>query len=174
MPWEVRVTDAAGGPVAGAKVTLNLKSDAYYKGIWAEDDPFTTWFQQVSAGPCVNEDLNQNGIFELGEDINGNGLLDPGNIASVVPDDAFADPTSSSTVITNEAGRATFSIQYSQNYANWVEVTLTLRTKTAGSEWQSSESFILPILSSDIAVENILPPGVFSPFGTANTCTNPN
>ena len=174
MPWEVRVTDAAGGPVAGAKVTLNLRSDAYYKGIWAEDDPFTTWFQQVSAGPCVNEDLNQNGIFELGEDINGNGLLDPGNIASVVPDDAFVDPTSSSTVITNEAGRATFSIQYSQNYANWVEVTLTLRTKTAGSEWQSSESFILPILSSDVAVENILPPGVFSPFGTANTCTNPN
>ncbi|MFZ4790889.1 MAG: beta strand repeat-containing protein [Candidatus Competibacteraceae bacterium] len=171
LPYSALVTDTAGLPVANAVINLNVVPvatstglNAYGKGYWQVTKGATPpWSQVITAG-CLNEDLNQNGILDPGEDFNGNGRLDPGNVATV----------SKTSLTTDATGFAYFDVLYAQQYAQWVREELTARANVAGSQATETARFILPILASKLAAEGVSPPGNPSPYGFATTCANPN
>ncbi len=173
-PYSVLVTDADGNPVAGAEVNLSVLPTRYQKGryvpVFDEAGEFVAWEKFLTIDPesgvdddvdqaCNNEDLNTNGILDLGEDFNNNAKLDPGNVATIDP----------GVVITDASGFAFFNVVYAREFT-WVEVRLEARTEVSGSEFSSQAIFFLPGLASDFNQENIAPPGVLSPFGQARTC----
>lgn len=171
LPYSVLVTDSAGSPVKNATVTLSLVPYEYYKGVnvrvYNGSGSFVGWQANVSSLPCVNEDLNLNGIFDKAPasstpdfDENNNGRLEPGNVATVTP----------RSVTTDGNGFALFDIIYAKEYAQWVTLSLEARASVAGSEALTRASVTLYGLADDFNQEKVPPPGASSPFGTAATC----
>lgn len=155
------VTDSGGNGVPNAQVTLTVVPTRYWKGTRVYGG--TAWDPVFSAGPCANEDLNYNGILDAGEDFNSNGSLDPGNDVAVP-----------STVTTGADGSAEFDMIYAEDFASWLEVTLTATDEVSGTEATDSTTFTLPVASGDVSQPGVQPPGQVSPFGTANTCADPS
>jgi Bacterial Ig-like domain (group 1) len=159
------VTDSAGNPIVGVPVQFKLKpadspNFAYFKGQHFATP--TAWVQSVAAS-CYNEDINYNGVLDPLEDVNGDGLLTPGNVASV-----------NTNVATDNSGFATANVTYAKNYARWATVTLEAKISVAGTESVASTTFVLLGLAADYNDIKVNPPGRFSPFGTAAACTDPN
>ena len=162
------VTDAAGNPVAaGTQVRFALRPSRYAKGkfspgatMWIQDPPDIT--------TCVNEDVNYNGIADPLEDTNGNGRLDPGNVAGVT-----------GSAITDANGFATAILTYAKEYAYWAEVVLEARAGVVGNDPPSTATFFLPGQAKDYSDLTVAPPGQLSPFGLGdpasgdNVCTSP-
>ncbi len=177
MPYNVVVTDSAGNARANVDVVVSLIPTFYDKGWYIlgagedglldTDDDEAPW-RFARKYPCQSEDtLNEdpdallNGIIDADEDINGNGQLEPGNVASV---------PKPGTVITDATGFATFNIIYAKDYALWTKVKLRASAQVAGSEGADEVEFYLPILAKELTNKDISPPGNPSPFGTANDC----
>lgn len=186
MPFSIQALDSSGNAVPGVSISLSVHSfpqvdvppplnadgstsstyAAYAKGFWqtCSGTPGVAWCQAINA-TCYNEDEDGSGILKLAnEDINGNGKLDPGDVASVSP----------GSVTTDSNGSANVSVIYPQDHALWVQVRLTASATVSGTESSTSSTFWLPILASDISSSSTVPPGVNSPYGIANACTNPN
>lgn len=172
MPWTAVVTDGNGNPVAGATIQASLLSTRYRKGyyVWGG----SAWDRQVTA-TCLSEDRNGNLKLDPGEDDplhaewtgNGNGRLDPGNVAaaSVVSEGGKTDA----------GGFASLRIDYPKFYGGWAEVRLRVTITTiAGTEGTDERVFVLPVLAADLTNEQVAPPGQPSPFGTASECRDPN
>ena len=156
--YSVLVTDASGGPVANQEVTLSVLPVKYFKGwyVWGGE----VWYANYTidaTSECVNEDLDSDGILGPTEDVNGNGKLDPGNAATVVP----------GKVTTDESGFAQFAVEYQQDKASWVEVRLEARATVGGTESIDSVQFILSGAASDFSDEAVAPPGVAASRVTA-------
>lgn len=182
--YSVFVTDVDSNPVANVDLTISLIPDEYYKGYWVklyDGDEFIEWVTnavdgdvQVSIPPvrvdpisCDNEDINLNGILDVGEDTNTDVVLTPGNVA-----------VAEGTVTTDENGRAIVQITYGQSYARWVNINLIASAKVTGSESSNQTIFTLPVLATDINDEDLSPPrqgvGREGPFGGAQDCSVPN
>jgi hypothetical protein len=183
--WSITVTDVQGRPVAGQSLQTSIRSKRYMKGGLAWEDPPGAW-NYAAGSPlyCADEDSNKDGILDLAiEDTNGNGLMEAGNIASVaaVPASASASAPctalnaqgSSAAVTTNTQGNARVCVFYPQNYAEWVEVTLTATAPVGGSEFSRSSVFTLQVLASDVDSETDAPPNGISPFGADLDCGTP-
>ena len=182
--YSVFVTDVDSNPVANVDLTISLIPDQYYKGYWVkryDGDEFIDWVTnavdndvQVNIPPvrvapisCDNEDIDLNGILDIGEDTNTDEVLTPGNVA-----------VANGTVTTGENGRAIVQITYGQSYGHWVNIHLIASAKVTGSESSNQTIFTLPVLSTDINVEDISPPrqgvGSEGPFGGAQNCSVAN
>ncbi len=179
MPYSVVVTDSAGNARAGVEVIISLIPVSYGKGWYRlgvgedglpnTDDDEAPW-RAVWQATCQNEDtLNEdpdallNGFIDADEDINGNGRLEPGNVAAVQ-----GKPTTDAT------GFATFDIIYAKDFSLWTRYQLRASAQVAGSEGVHEVEFSLPALAKDFSNKEISPPGNPSPFGIANLCTNPD
>jgi hypothetical protein len=112
---------------------------------------------------CLTEDPQNTGIYSSTLDYNGNGVLDPGAVASVP-----------SSVTLDSTGSAQFFITYPKDHAQWVEVLLTGIASVAGTETTATSEFVLPILASDISNLQVSPPGATSPYGIADACNDPH
>ncbi|MGB1556862.1 MAG: hypothetical protein ACPHCJ_03675, partial [Oceanococcaceae bacterium] len=126
------------------------------------DDP--TAFDGLSgevfyAFGCPNEDIDLDGILDVGEDYNGNGILTPGNVVSVP-----------SSVPLAGDGTGQFNLTYAQQYANWVQVELRVIASVFGTETTETQTFFLPGNAEDFSNPQVSPPGQPSPFGTSTTC----
>lgn len=160
--FSVYVTDANGVAVGNQLITLSVIPETYGKGFMFWSDPL---WRVSSAATCLNEDTtSRNGVLDTGEDTNSNGQLTPGNVAVAAP----------GNVTTDAEGRATFNLQYGEQYAYWVTVKIAARASVAGTESTQSILFELPALAADVSSETVSPAGVISPFGTASSCTDPN
>lgn len=180
FPYQVMVTNAAGGPVANQEVVLTVIPTYYLKGFYYYNSVAKAWlpkaidrttFKAMTFGyivsgadtasemppiACPNEDLNQNGILDPLEDINGDNRLWPGNPVTV----------SSKVVKTNASGYVNFDVIYGKSYANWLQVKLIASTRVSGSEATSESEFSLPALAADMGNESVSPPGgLRSAFG---------
>ncbi|MGH8141645.1 MAG: Ig-like domain-containing protein [Steroidobacteraceae bacterium] len=185
MPFSVQAVDARGNALPNVPIALTIHSSypsdapgdslpAYFKGGWVVKG--SDWVQSGTPGgsltpitPCLNEDLNENGILvpglpPAGEDTNGNGKLDPGNVAT----------TSPGSVTTNSTGSAEFNIIYPEDHALWVQVTLTATATVSGTQNSTSTIFVLPMLATYVTTITSSPPGYVSPYGIATSCSNPN
>lgn len=124
----------------------------------SEDDPNYNF--------TFDKDPNYNYTLDKNQDLNGNGILDTINpvaiIGGTVSDDGY-------TFITNEEGRADFSIRYPMRYSNWVKVRFDATTFLNGSENKQSIHYRLPFAESDKSINgsNVESPwiGATSPFG---------
>ena len=166
--WVAIVTDTAGRAVSGATVTFALRSGtasnpgSYRKGFYAQPGPapaIQQW-QRRTTVLCANEDANFNAVLDPGEDLNGNGLLEPPGISDVNP-----------TGITDASGFAQATISYPKNYARWAEVTLQASTGGAGAT-PATATFELEGLAADYSDLNVAAPGDPSPFGQSGSCAD--
>jgi hypothetical protein len=157
------VTDAVGNPAPlGTEVRFALRPNRYTKGFYAVVG--TAWAQTVTVSPdCNNEDLNFNGLLDPGEDKNGSLALDPGGVASVT-----------ASAASNASGFATAIISYPKDHATWVEIVLEARAGVAGNDPPTNATFWLPGAAPDYNNKDIPPPGQRSPYGVGNVCTNTN
>ena len=186
VEYIVQVTDSNGNGVPNVPVSLRILSDVYYKGFRvAAVAPATGWSTTYTATGvgsvaglvgqgCPDEDtlglaINQrNGILDGGiggiEDVNSNGRLDAGNIAAVTPSNAT----------TNADGFVVVNVFYPQEYAYYLDVSLSASTSVQGTEYVRTSRFTLPGLSTDFNDSAKAPPGPISPFGVQTSCSNPN
>ncbi len=170
--WVVQVTDAQGNGVDLVNLDVSILSQRYWDGtrvwntkIW-ETVPGT---EALPLAGCTDEDINnRNGILDPGEDFNGNGRIEAGNIAA-----AAAAASGGSTITTDKNGFALVNVYYPKEFAYWLEVTLEARTAVQGSEFSRRTTFVLPGLAADFSQESVIPPGVYSPFGTDGNCATP-
>ena len=175
VEFAIQITDSQGNGVEGVTVQAGILSDNYYKGFWFYDLLAGAWFQNVTAGPCADEDTNRNGVLDffpnvpVDEDANLSGRIEAGNIATAV-----AQSTGNGTFVTDAAGFGIIDVFYPQDHARWVDVTLEAKTSVQGTEFASASSFTLPISGDDIDEENEAPPGVISPFGQSASCLDTN
>lgn len=163
LPFVVQVTDANANGVANASLTLSVLSVRYIKGRRAWNGSSWTGYNPASPPVCSDEDANRNGQLDPGEDFNGSGRLEAGNIALVTPN----------AVQTDSSGVALVAVLYPQEHAYWLEVTLEARTTVSGTETARATTFLLPGLASDFNREDNAPPGPVSPFGV-NVCAAPD
>ena len=194
--WSAFVTDAGGNPVPGASVQflLRVRQDVAFDPVRTGDAAYVTrflmrdvnpppgmaqsvdygffkgywyvagriWLQQITAR-CFNEDVNYNGILDPGEDLSRDGKLQPGNAFSVIQ-----------TAQTNSSGFALAEIVYPQDRAKWIAVTLKATALVAGTEASESATFVLPIAASDVDDPLAVPPGQLSPYGQSSSCADSN
>lgn len=161
--FSVFVTDASGQPVNNASLSASIvpvSGIAYYKGYWSWDDENDIYIAQITAS-CQSEDINQNGRLDAGEDTNNDGLLTPGNVATV----NFKENETS----TNEFGQAIVQVRYPQQYSVWSRIKLTVLGQSSGTESKAIQEFTLPVRSDDLTTQAISPPS--NPFGSSADCS---
>ncbi|HWM66777.1 MAG TPA: Ig-like domain-containing protein [Steroidobacteraceae bacterium] len=185
MDWFLSVKDASGHPVPSTAVSLTVHSAsrpffAYWKGSYEVCGTSWQQYDGVSAaacavGPpivpatlptaCLNEDVNLNGILDPGEDITTPplGVLLPGDVAL----------TSPGVVTTAVDGTGTFTVVYPEDHALWVQVTLTAKATVSGTESSTSTTFVLPMLAIYLTTTSSSPPGFVSPYGV-HACNIPH
>lgn len=173
-PFSIYVTDATGNPVGNQQVTVSVIPNSYMKG-WLSSQTSTGWLYS-SGSPtafCRNTDINRNGIYDpsVFEDANGNGVWDPGELRETSPlkpgNVVVATP---GLLTTDSSGRATFALQYGEQYAWWVNVDLTAKSVVAGTESRTTQTFLLDMLSDDAKKIDSSPANMISPFGVDASC----
>lgn len=170
VDYAVTVTDAAGNPAAGIKLTSSVRPRYYYKGQLYYVGTTGPWVLDLSGNnplplACLNEDVNSDNIMQPGEDVNQDGILTPGNGTVVV----------TPTATTDVNGQAVVSLTYARDHANWVNVVLTIRGQVTGTEALYTTNIRLPYLATDFTTAGVAPPGRYSPYGIdVTSCTNTN
>lgn len=162
-PFSVRVTDANGAAVKNQAVALSVFPTYYYKGSLAYSETDSSWGYS-SVQMCRNEDLNRDGNLQPGEDLNQDGRLTPGMPGAI--------PVASIT--TDDTGFASFTLEYGEQNAPWVDFEITARTSVAGTESAAKMSYFARGSSEDFTSKDVAPAGVRSPFGVTVDCTVPN
>ena len=174
-PFSIYVTDATGNAVGNQQVTVSVIPNSYMKG-WLALQASAGW-SYSSGSPtffCRNTDTNRNGIYDpaVFEDANGNGVWDTGELRETSPlkpgNVVVASP---GLLTTDSSGRATFALQYGEQYALWVNVDLTAKSVVAGTESRTTQSFLLSMLADDATDTKSTPANAISPFGTGFSLT---
>jgi Bacterial Ig-like domain (group 1) len=174
--WAIAVTDAQGNGVANTSVTFSVLSERYWDGFRTFPLGGNSW--DTTVGPpagCLDEDtltgdpgLDRNGLLDAGEDNNGNGKIEAGNIAT-----AAAQVGGGGSLVTDANGFGLIWVYWPQEYAYYLEVTLEARTTVQGTEFAETTTFVLDGSATDFNNANVAPPGVTSPFGTDLDCSTP-
>lgn len=165
-PYTALVTDVNGAPIADMEIVLSVIPTRYRLGVHVFDEVWTPQY----TGNCPNEDVNLNGILDPGEDKNltPSGSLEPGNVVTFIPAESTEASTTSTgstvKVKTGKDGFASFSLLYAKEYAYWVEIKLMARVAVSGSEDTDDVSFVLWGEAADYSAEDKAPPGYESPY----------
>ncbi|MEO5843206.1 MAG: Ig-like domain-containing protein [Caldimonas sp.] len=180
--WVVYVTDSNGIAVPNITLTIKVLPLLYGKGFLVFDTVAGSWLRSAGSIDCVNEDDGgtpfnlanaYNGVLDPGEDRNGDGRLQPGNVISVTAAGGTTG-TSTGTFTTDGTGRATISLIYAESYVPWVKVRLSASAVVTGTESSTQSDFYVTGAASDFTSKTVAPAGVVSPFGTVADCSNPN
>lgn len=167
----VIITDSAGNPVKDKKVDFTLVPTKYMKGYYASCGSVTDAAGDVNEKPvyipravCDSEDIDKDGWLDVnavgaGEDINGNGRLEPTNPATVT-----------NSAVTDSDGKVLATVIYPQSQATWSEVRLTARILVSGTEYIESTDFVLPVAAADVGACDVSPPNAISPYGVEPSC----
>jgi hypothetical protein len=109
---------------------------------------------------CINEDLNRNGNKDVGDDLDGDGVLEAR--ASEIVISAVGSSK------TDANGQILLQATWGQNVGTWLAYTIKVTTNAAGSEGTNSKSYITEVLQGDVANGSFLTP----PYGIKNCSTN--
>jgi len=175
--FALQVVDAAGNPKADVQITPTVDLLAYSKGRYVWDSVSSSWLPGVDRidtalftrpGPsdslpyCQNEDglgdpTKRNGLIDTGEDINGNGQLDPRK--------SDVSITMVGSTKTDANGNAVLKIEYPKSVASWV----AFRIKASAVGVLSPPAIydgVLPYVGTAVKSETVAPAFVTSPYGT--------
>ncbi len=158
------VTDSQGVGVANAEVVMSVFSKEYYKGSYTQNFISELW-EPNTAVTCQDEDTlvpasARNGILDPGEDFNNSGSIEAGNVSTISP----------GSVITDENGFALVLLDFPQEFANWVLVTVQAKASVTGTEFLESVDYRLEVSVNDVALDQSPPGGGISRFGSDPTC----
>jgi Bacterial Ig-like domain (group 1) len=177
FPWNAVVVDSSGAPIENAIVTVQVVPVGYFKGTWRQTDLFG-WSaiayetdlngdevfvgglrRELVPAYCPSEDsIRQDGTLQVGEDVNNNRKLDPGNVAT-----SDVDPAGKAT---SASGFVDFNILYAKSFAEFARVRIDIRARVDGTESLVSETFTLPISNADAKSPSPpVIPGQGGPFG---------
>ncbi|GLR70153.1 Ig-like domain-containing protein [Agaribacter marinus] len=164
--FAVFVTDAAGRPVNDADLTASgtpSLRNAYRKGFWLWNTDENVWQTFVTA-VCDSEDsiIEANNRLDMGEDLNDDGQLTPGNVATVSFKDGVAR--------TNEFGQATIEIRYAKQFAPWVTIDAKVFGQSLGTESSEFQRYTLTVAADDLTERSTPPPP--NPFGQSANCND--
>jgi hypothetical protein len=152
-PFSVYLTDATGNPVGSQSVSLSIEPLAYLTGTLTRGlDDVWRYTGNAPTATCKNTDLNLNGIVDGTE----TSPLRPGNVVVATP----------SPVTTDSSGRATFNLQYGEQFAPWVKLKIIARTTVSGTESKREANFDLVGSTEDFTSESG-PAGTTSPYGAS-------
>jgi hypothetical protein len=171
----VLVVDSAGQAKANVRITPSVDLVSYMKGAYVRAakwtvDPASGGYRSAS---CINEDTNRNAVLEAGEDVNGNGQLDPRKSDVAI--------SMVGTGETDSSGVAILQIQYPKNVATWVNYRILVSAAgVSGTEGRAVWADTLGAAASEF--DNATPPSfVTSPYGAGDParsaaveCTSPN
>jgi hypothetical protein len=181
----VQVADSAGNPVVDATISSSVDITHYGKGVFAGTLTGATFTYAVTGGLpptiadnystslsatasptlgsrvwCINEDLNRNGNKDVGDDLDGDGVLEAR--ASEIVISAVGSSK------TDANGQILLQATWGQNVGTWLAYTIKVTTNAAGSEGTNSKSYITEVLQADVANGSFLTP----PYGVNNCSTN--
>lgn len=182
--FTVLVVDSAGNPKSDVQVAPLIDLPSYQKGFYFYDLGLKKWIQVVTQN-CLSEDSSagkgfRNGTIETGEDINGNGQLDPRK--------SDVSITMVGSTRTDSSGLAVMRIEYPQSYGSWTEFAI----RVSASGVVSPPAFFGRIASEgdtlftlkgtaqytgvpvDVIKAEGTPPFVISPYGQTASCSSPN
>ncbi|MFT4732972.1 MAG: hypothetical protein ACI89W_002002 [Gammaproteobacteria bacterium] len=186
--FSVFVTDPDSNPVPNALMTFSAPSvkfsdgGVFRKGFWSYDEDNDIWLQVITA-TCPNEDVDGNGILDVGEDANNNGIFDEGEDSNndgifdegedsnkdglLTPGNVVSIPSTSNT---DDNGQTLINILYAKQFGAWVDVDISVNAESAGSESSESQEFSLPVAASDLVDDASPPPN--SPYGISSNCND--
>jgi hypothetical protein len=124
----------------------------------------------VGLDACNTEDPNNDGLEDndynndKGSKQPGQPIIFPGQVVS----------TDVGSAVTASGGSARVNLIYPKDHADWVAVRLTATATVQGSQSSTSVDFWLPGAAGDYNQSGTQPPGVVSPYGVANTCSDAN
>lgn len=180
--FTVLVVDSAGNPKPDAQLAATVDLPTYLKGNFYREGG--VWKQLVTA-ICINEDNAlgvgfRNNTIETGEDVNGNGQLDPRKSDVTI---SFVGSTK-----TDATGRANLRLEYPKNFGSWAEFAIRVsasgvvsppawigRRAEPGSTIDNLTG--IPqylIIPGDVLKLETAPPFYDSPYGRTGSCTSPN
>ncbi|MEY2653806.1 MAG: hypothetical protein RLZZ524_834 [Pseudomonadota bacterium] len=158
----VMVVDAAGQAKANVRITPSVDLLSYSKGFYVRTSAWTTasasgGYQSAS---CANEDANRNAVLENGEDLNGNGQLDPRKSDVAI--------SMIGTGETDASGVAILQIQYPKNVATWVNYRILVSAAgVAGTEGRAEWAGTLGAAAEEFTADT--PPSFqVSPYGAGD------
>lgn len=200
----VLVVDAAGNPKPDAQLSAVLDLPTYLKGFWSRVG--STWVKSEMA-QCINEDNSpgigyRNNTMET-EDVNGNGVLDPGEDVNFngrldredINGNGQLDPRKSDISLTfvgsdrtDSTGKAVLRIEYPQNFGSWVEYSIRVSASgvvsppawtgrlAAEGDTVGTLKGLARILGvpNDVVKAEAEPSFSKSPYGLTNRCDSPN
>ncbi len=165
LAGSISVMDGSGRAVPSQEVSLKSYAIEYAQGnvcvldsnvSYQTADKLERYSEQLTipmkSGWFNTEDPDYNYTLEKDDDLNNNNRLDAINPVSIIGSSGLADDNY--TFMTDEEGRADFSIRYPIRYANWVKVRFDASTRLNGSENRQSLNFVLPYLPEDVGIIN--------------------
>lgn len=182
----VQVVDSSGVAKSGVLITPSIDLTNYAKGAYDYGtdlsdplNPRTGWLQGVTA-VCFNEDGNRNGIIEASEKdgqvnlVNGDNILDNGNnVLEPRKGDVTVSVVGSNR--TDAKGQVVLQIEYPKSHATWVRYNvLVAASGVGGTEGRDNFEAWLSALADDASDQEVDPPFVVSPYGTAGSCGDPD
>jgi hypothetical protein len=177
LPFVVQVADLDGGPANNITVSLKVKVINYSKGSYAHTDldgDGTTdeWVRSESV-QCNAEDTNNNNKLDAGEDINGNGILEPKtpSVTALSSETPTLIP-GTSQLVTDGNGFGYFSLTYPKSQGSWVTVQITATAEDGFAENRAIDEQRLFVALSDLKPVDDPPAFVVSPYGTSGNCTD--
>lgn len=160
--FAVTVADTIGVPVVGAKVTLSVTYPGFYKGKFNRDAENKVTSIDVFA--CNGEDLDNDDTLDPGEDVNGNGVLDPAK--------ALVTAAIEGTDLTDSNGNVKILVRWPKAHAYWVAYRLNAKVTVTGTEDKSGFNLRTSYAVGDDETEST--PFLFSPFGRSVGCNDVN
>ena len=116
---------------------------------------------------CAAEDANRNRVRDFGEDLDGDGALDPQDPAVLAPGEAGAATLpGDGTLATDATGTGQFRMIYPRSNALWSTVEITARARALGTEAEDAFTIRLPMLDEEIVDTERGPSNRVSPYGT--------
>src|SRR5690606_16106629 len=106
----------------------------------------------------ASEDVAGPGVCDAGEDVNGDHVLTPGNVASYTVQSQ-----------TDANGVAVLNIVYPKSFAQWVQMQLEVTASVGGTEGYNAITIPLPILASDVTNADVAPPNITRTRGSLST-----
>ena len=147
----ISATASDGRSVSGIEASVRTLSAKFFKGYWCASTITNTWIRVV-ADQCDDEDANENGMMDAGEDFNGNGRIEAGSIATILP----------GLFVFGGTGVQQVDLFYPKDYVAMLEIDIEVSATMDGVEFVKRERLLLPAAPGDLTDIGVAPPGLLT------------